>query len=212
VAWPESHYRQEFELDADRAFRYDRSFGLPEKKVVCLMKMKSLMLIVALPCGLAGTGCGSSTSPAEPTPSAPVATPAPTPTPTPVAEQPQHSPTPAPPCSGCEAPVTNTNPPVRLTIRVYKVQDLNGTLVAGIPASIPLGYTVTIDATPKDAGNKDTLGSGTVDFSFSDMSLIDVGSNHGFQKKLTVLGAGLLEVKASLDGIDSNTLVITLGD
>jgi hypothetical protein len=210
VAGPESHYRLEFELDADRAFRYDRAFGRPEKKVVCLMKMRSLMLIVALPCGLVGIGCGSSTSPAEPTPSAPVATPAPTPTP--VAEQPQHNPTPAPPCSGCEAPVTNTNPPVRLTIRVYKVQDLNGTLIAGIPDSIPLGYTVTIDATPKDAGNRDTLGSGTVDFSFSDMSLIDVGSNHGFQKKLTVLGAGLLEVKASLDGIDSNTLVITLGD
>jgi hypothetical protein len=91
------------------------------------------------------------------------------------------------------------------------VQDVNGTLVAGIPPSIPLGYTVTIDATPKDAGNKDTLGSGTVDFTYSDPTLVDVGSNHGFQKKLKVLGAGLLEVKASLDGIDSNTLVITLG-
>jgi hypothetical protein len=108
--------------------------------------------------------------------------------------------------------VTNTNPPVRLTIRVYKVQDLNGSMVAGIPPSIPLGYTVTIDATPKDAGNRDTLGSGTVDFTYSDPALVEVGSNHGFQKKLKVLGAGLLEVKASLDGIDSNTLVITLGD
>jgi hypothetical protein len=108
--------------------------------------------------------------------------------------------------------VTNTNPPVRLTIRVYKVQDVNGSLVAGIPPSIPLGYTVTIDATPKDAGNKDTLGSGTVDFTYSEPTLVDVGGNHGFQKKLKVLGAGLLEVKASLDGIDSNTLAITLGD
>lgn len=172
------------------------------------MKMRALMLIAALSGGLAGIGCGSSTSPAEPTPSAPAATPAPTPTP--VANPPQHDPTP-PPCNGCEPPVTNTNPPVRLTIRIYKIQDLNGTVIAGIPPSIPLGYTVTIDATPKDANNKDTLGSGTVDFSFSDMSLIDVGSNHGFQKKLKILGEGLLEVKASLDGIDSNTLVITLG-
>jgi hypothetical protein len=173
------------------------------------MKIQSLMLIVALPCGLAGSGCGSSTSPAEPT--VPIATPTPTPTATPVATPPQHDPTP-PPCNGCEPPVTNTNPPVRLTIRVYKVQDINGTLVEGIPPSIPLGYTVTVDATPKDAANRDTLGSGTVDFTFSDMSLIEVGSNHGFQKKLKVLGAGLLEVRASLDGIDSNTLVITLGD
>ena len=50
-----------------------------------------------------------------------------------------------------------------------------------------------------------------MDFTFSDMSIIDVSSNHGFQKKLKVLGGGLLEVKGFLDGIDSNTLVITLG-
>lgn len=175
------------------------------------MRIRSLMLMTALSSGLAGAGCGSSTSPAEPTPSVPVATPAPTPTPTPVANPPLQAPT-LPPCNGCEPPVTNTNPPVRLTIRVYKIQDLNGTVIAGIPPSIPLGYTVTIDATPKDAGNRDTLGSGTVDFTFSDMSIIEVSSNHGFQKKLKVLGAGLLEVKASLDGIDSNTLVITFGD
>jgi hypothetical protein len=175
------------------------------------MRIRSLMLMTALSSGLAGAGCGSSTSPAEPTPSVPVATPAPTPTPTPVANPPLQAPTP-PPCNGCEPPVTNTNPPVRLTIRVYKIQDLNGTVIAGIPPSIPLGYTVTIDATPKDAGNRDTLGSGTVDFTFSDMSIIEVSSNHGFQKKLKVLGEGLLEVRASLDGIDSNTLVITFGD
>jgi hypothetical protein len=101
---------------------------------------------------------------------------------------------------------------VRLTIRVYKVQDLNGTVIAGIPPSIPVGYTVTIDATPKDKDNRDTLGSGTVDFTFSDLSLVKVTSNHGFQKKLKVLGAGDLEVQGSLDGIDSNVLAITLGD
>jgi len=127
-----------------------------------------------------------------------------------VVTEPSHTPSPSP-CSGCEAPVTNTNPPVRLTIRVYKVQDRNGTVIAGIPSSIPLGYTVTIDATPKDKDNRDTLGSGTVDFRFSDLALVDVRSNHGFQKKLTVLGAGEIEIQASLDGIDSNILVVTLG-
>jgi hypothetical protein len=171
------------------------------------MRIKTLMLIAGLSGAVAGIGCGS-TSPADPAPTVPVATPEPTPTP--VANQPQQQPTP-PPCNGCEPPVTNTNPPVRLTIRIYKIQDLNGTVIAGIPQSIPLGYTVTIDATPKDANNKDTLGSGTVNFTFSDLNLIDVSSNHGFQKKLKVLGPGLLEVQASLDGIDSNTLAITLG-
>jgi hypothetical protein len=175
------------------------------------MRIRSLMVIALIGTATAVVSCGGSTSPvtSEP-PVQVVATPAPTPTP-PAADEPSPDPTP-PPCNGCEAPVTNTNPPVRLTIRVYKVQDVNGSLVAGIPPSIPLGYTVTIDATPKDAGNKDTLGSGTVDFTYSEPTLVDVGSNHGFQKKLKVLGAGLLEVKASLDGIDSNTLAITLGD
>jgi hypothetical protein len=207
VARATTHYRRVAALDAADSFRYDRAFGRNEKKVVCVMRTRSLILIAAMSSGLAGAGCGSGTSPAEPAPSVPIATPAPTPTPTPVANP---EPTP-PPCNGCEPPVTNTNPPVRLTIRVYKIQDLNGTVIAGIPPSIPLGYTVTIDATPKDANNRDTLGTGTVDFTFSDMSIIDVGSNHGFQKKLKVLGAGLLEVQASLDGIDSNTLAITLG-
>jgi hypothetical protein len=179
--------------------------------VVYLMKIRNLVVMAAIGGAMASVSCGGSTSAPTSTPTDPVAaTPPPTPAPPPVT-QPSHDPTP-PPCSGCEAPVTNTNPPVRLTIRVYKVQDLNGTLVAGIPPSVPLGYTVTVDATPKDAGNRDTLGSGTVDFTYSDPELVEVRSNHGFQKKLTVLGAGLLEVRASLDGIDSNTLVITLGD
>ena len=181
------------------------------EKVVYLMRIRNLMVVVVIGATMAAVSCGGSTSPVTSAPTVPVvSTPAPTPAP-PVVNEPSHDPTP-PPCNGCEAPVTNTNPPVRLTIRVYKVQDVNGSIVAGIPPSIPLGYTVTIDATPKDAGNKDTLGSGTVDFTYSDPGLVEVGSNHGFQKKLKVLGAGLLEVKASLDGIDSNTLVITLGD
>ena len=176
------------------------------------MKMRT-MSAWALLCGVTAfvPACGQSASSGST--STPVVTPTPAPTPTPVVTEPSHTPSPVPsPCGGCEPPVTNTNPPVRLTIRVYKIQDLNGTVIAGIPPSIPLGYTVTIDATPKDKDNRDTLGSGTVDFQFSDLSLVEVRSNHGFQKKLTVLAAGELEVSASLDGIDSNTLVVTLGD
>jgi hypothetical protein len=173
------------------------------------MRMRTLAAVVLL-CGVIGTvpGCGGSSSGTDATD---VATPAPPPPP--AAEEPPHNPAPPPPaCQECEPPVTNTNPPVRLTIRIYKIQDLNGTLLEGpIPPSIPLGYTVTIDATPKDVDNRDTLGSGTVEFTVSDPDLVKIKSNHGFQKKLTILGEGLIEVKASLDGIDSNTLVITLG-
>jgi hypothetical protein len=175
------------------------------------MKIQSRAAVAAL-CSVVVilAGCGQNTPSAE-TPATPVAVATPTPAPPPTT-QPSHTPAPPPCQSPCEPPVSNTNPPVRLTIRVYKVQDLNGTVIAGIPPSIPVGYTVTIDATPKDKDNRDTLGSGTVDFTFSDLSLVKVTSNHGFQKKLKVLGAGDLEVQASLDGIDSNVLAITLGD
>ncbi len=106
------------------------------------MRIRSLMVMALIGAATAAVSCGGSTSPvtSEP-PVGVVATPAPTPTPPPV-DQPSPAPTP-PPCNGCEPPVTNTNPPVRLTIRVYKVQDVNGTVLAGIPPSIPLGYTVT---------------------------------------------------------------------
>ena len=174
------------------------------------MRIRALVVVVLL-CGVVGTfsGCGGSSS--SGTGVTAVATPEP-PT-APAADQPPPQNPAPPPCQNCEAPVTNTNPPVRLTIRIYKIQDLNGSIVQGvIPPSIPVGYTITIDATPKDANNRDTLGSGTVDFTVSEPALVDIKSNHGFQKKLTVLGAGLIEVKASLDEIDSNTLVITLGD
>jgi hypothetical protein len=179
------------------------------------MVMSRSFVVVAALCGAiaAVPGCGGSASSGSDATPVILASPTPVPSPPPVESEPLHTPTP-PPCTQglCEPPVTNTNPPVRLTIRVYKIQDLNGTPIDGIPASIPLGYKVTIDATPKDKDNRDTLGSGTVDFSFSDLNLVSVGSNHSFQKKLTVLAAGELSVQASLDGIDSNVLVITLGD
>lgn len=158
---------------------------------------------------VAEAGCGGSKS--SGTTATPVVPAAPAaPSPSPVASEPSHTPTP-PPCTQglCEPPVTNTNAPVRLTIKVYKVQDLNGTVVDGFTTTFPVGYKVTIDGTAKDKDNRDTLGSGTVDFSFSDPSLVRVGSNHGYQKKLTILDAGVLEVRASLDGIDSNVLELT---
>ena len=171
------------------------------------------LVVMAAVCGgtFAAWGCGDSSNSSTGANATPVTVATPTPVPPPVATEPAHTPEP-PPCSSCEAPVTNTNPPVRLTIRVYKVEDLDGKIVAGIPTSIPVGYKVTIDATPKDIGNRDTLGSGTVDFSFSNESLVRVSGNHGFQKKMTVLRAGTIQVQAFLDGVESNVLEVTLGD
>ena len=172
------------------------------------MKLRSMASVVGL-CAVVGflAGCGQNPSMATATPVA-VATPTPAPSPTPVAIQPSHTP-PPPPCDGCEAPVTNTNTPVRLTIRVYKVEDLNGKLVSGLTTEFPVGYKVTIDATAKDVANQDTLGSADVGFSVSDESLVRSRGNHNFQRKLTAVRAGDLRVWADLDGVTSNILDLT---
>jgi hypothetical protein len=172
------------------------------------MKMRSMAAVAAL-CGVVGflPGCGESNGASgTPTPVA-VATPTPAPSPTPVVSEPSHTPTP-PPCTQglCEAPVTNTNAPIRLTIRVYKVEDPDGKLVSGYTTEFPVGYKVTIDATAKDEANDDTLGSADVSFGVSDDSLVRVGGNHNFQRKLTAVRPGDLRVWARLDGIDSNVL------
>ena len=182
------------------------------------MKIRS-MVVVAAVCGVtfAMAGCGGSTS--SGTNVTPVAvatpTPAPSPTPTPVASEPSHTPSPTPPpCTQglCEEPTTSTNTPVRLTIRVYKVEDLNGKLVNGFTTEFPVGYKVTIDATAKDVANRDTLGSADVDFSVSDESFVRIGGNHNFQRKITAVRPGDLQVWASLDGIESNILDLTFTD
>lgn len=166
--------------------------------------MRSIRLAV-LPFLLAAFACSG--SPAAPTPQpTPTPTPAPTPTPTP-------QPTPTPDCGGCEPPVTNANPPARLTIRVYKVVDKNEVLQPLTERDlIPVGFKVTVDATAKDADERETNGiSGWVAYFVSDEDVVNVGGNHPFQRKLTGLKEGTVEVWAKLDGVRSNTLVLRFG-
>lgn len=121
-------------------------------------------------------------------------------------------PTPEPcPDDSCEEPVTNTDPPVRVTIRLYSVVNTVGVFQGDWPVSrpIPRGYTATVDVTPKDEFGHDTLGSSNVTFEFSDLSMVKVTGNHPFQRRLLVLKSGTLEVSATLDEIQSNTLVLT---
>lgn len=164
--------------------------------------------VVVLPFVVGLLACGGGTTiPGGPLPVVtPTPTPAPTPTPTP-------APTPAP-CAGCEAPVTNTNPPARLTIKVYKVTDRNEVLQPLTERDlIPVGFKVTVDATAKDHEERETNGvSGWVAFFVSDEDVVEVGGNHAFQRKLTARKAGTVDVWANLDGVRSNTLTLKFGD
>jgi len=167
---------------------------------------------VALALALGGCGGGSPTAP--PTP-APTPTPVPAPTPTP-------SPTPDPACvvGLCEPPTTNTAPPVRVILRFFQLFDANGTWVLPTPdpvrqvvrEPIPLGYTIRLDMTGKDADEKPTNGKGNVDFVISDPTMVDIAISGDFQRKVKVLKPGKWDIYGILDGVASNSLGFTFCD
>jgi hypothetical protein len=169
-------------------------------------------LAVALLAVVTAVGC-SSTSSTGPDPVAgaqgsPSPAPTPTPTPTPAPNL-QPSPSPSPACDRglCEAPVTNTNPPVRLSIRVYSAVDGNGRQVATPPANaIPLSYRVTLDAVAKDASGYETNGGGKVNYDFSNAGALSLSGTHPFQVKVQGTRAGEITAWAELVGVRSNDL------
>jgi hypothetical protein len=168
--------------------------------------MKSWHLSMAAVLSVAFVSCGGGR-----TPSAPVVvatpTPAPTPTPTP-------APTPTPDAG--EPPVTNSRPPVRITARLYLVEDPSGqrvdyeTTKEGIPL-IPLGYRFRVDIVAKDAKNKETTGSGHPEWTFDPEHLIDIVTfSNEFQPRLRASQRGEFNVYATLDKIQSNTITVYL--
>jgi hypothetical protein len=173
-----------------------------------------VFLVIAL-----ATACGQSV-PVAPVaiPSAtpaPIATPtpAPTPAPTPV---PAATPTPEPapePCDGCEPAVTNRNSPVRLTLRLYTVEDGFGQYIKNPdPAhSIPLGWFARLDVVAKDANNDETNGNEEIVWHFSEADLVNASGNHTHQRRLKAVKAGYLEVWVTQEGVRSNTISLSLG-
>src|SRR5258706_10992207 len=129
--------------------------------------------------------CGAST-PAAPTPSpvaiatptpAPVATPTPAPTPTPEEGEP---------------PVTNTNPAARLGMRIFVIENPDGSYTGNVDPKqpIPVGYTARLDVTAKDVDNRETTGQSDVQFFFSDLGLVRVTGNHTNQRRGARPGLG----------------------
>jgi len=158
---------------------------------------------------LAGlAGCGSPTQPVVPTP-APTAVPTPTP---PAVATPAPAPTSTPCTQGlCEAPVENTAPAVRVTIRLYAVEDGAGNFMPNWDPSepIPTRFWARVDVTSKDENGKETNGNGIVEFFVSNPRLIEVTGGHTNQRRLKALEPTAVEVWATQDGVRSNTLTLT---
>jgi hypothetical protein len=160
------------------------------------MRKSSFVLLGAL---AVLPACGAST-PAAPTPSpAAIATPAPVATPTP-------APTPTP--EEGEPPVTNTNPAARLGMRIFVIENPDGSYTGNVDPKqpIPVGYTARLDVTAKDVDNRETTGQSDVQFFFSDLGLVRVTGNHTNQRRVQGLAVGTVDCWAVQDGVTSNTI------
>jgi hypothetical protein len=171
---------------------------------------RALMLLAVM----AAAACDG----ASPTPIVQVTpTPLPTPTPTPTPEatptpSPSASPTPEA-CEDCEEAVTNTNPPVRLTLRLYTVEDGFGKFIANPRPTdpIPVGWYARIDVTAKDVDGNDTNGGRPPTFNWTNGFLVNVGGGHTHQRRLKVLGVGSSDFWVRQQGVESNRLTLHFG-
>jgi hypothetical protein len=125
------------------------------------------------------------------------------------------TPTPEPSPQG-EAPVTRDTKPVRLTMRLYAVEDPSGRHVPNIDMTsdgvpiIPVNYRFRLDIVAKDSRNRETIGSGEVEWSWDDNAVEVINLNNRFQPRLRAVRGTRMTVYATLDEVKSNDLVLEL--
>jgi outer membrane biosynthesis protein TonB len=138
-----------------------------------------------------------------PTPKpSPEATPNPTPDPTPT-PKPKPQPTPEP------APGNSTV--VRVGLRVYFIE-CGGEQLPGSEGvtTTDVGCRIHLDATPKDSSNKPTTPNGSPNWYYSDRSIVGIAqSANDYTPTLLGKKRGSLSVSVTVDGVESNTLVLT---
>jgi hypothetical protein len=145
----------------------------------------------------------------------------PVPVPAPAAPAPPSNPTnpsnPAPPPGDGGGAIPgdipdNTAPVAKLGAKVYFVEcggaELPG---SGGASEAPVGCRVHLDVTPKDANNKPTQVKHTPEWSFSDMSLINLSSSAtGFNPTFVAKAPGTVTAYCEADGVRSNDVTIRL--
>jgi hypothetical protein len=170
-----------------------RRYGLP------LAALLSMACSEAMPVAPVAVPSTAATPAPEPTPAP---TPTPSPSPSPVA------------CDDCEPTVTNRNSPVRLTLRLYAVEDGLGRFLRDPNPldPVPVGWFARLDVVAKDAQNDETNGNEEILWNFSDSSLARVSGNHTHQRRLKVMQPGYLDVYVTQEGVRSNTLSLVFGN
>jgi hypothetical protein len=160
----------------------------------------AVLILAGLP------GCGTPTQPVTPTPApttVPPLTLAPAPSPTP-------APTPTPCTQGlCEPPVENSAPPVRVTMRLYTIEDGSGEFITKPDPTqpIPVGFWARLDVTAKERTTWRPTATATSVF-FSNIRSIQVSGGHTNQRRVKAIEPVIVECWAVLDEVRSNTLTL----
>ena len=150
-------------------------------------------------------------------------TPVPLSTPTPVATTPAATatappaptPAPTPPCptDPCEVPVERETKPVRITLRLFVVEDPAGGVFQykqtddGTPI-IPVNYRFRLDIIAKDKKNKETRGSGNVIWHWDDNMVVVESLENVYHPTLRAIRGGPFCVTAEMDDVLSNELCL----
>jgi hypothetical protein len=183
------------------------------------VKTLSCRPILASAFFLALAGCQRQGPTFDDVPTAPN-TPAPITPVTPIVVAPRPSPTPTdppedPPSDGGGTPnpenPVSTDPVARLLARVYFVE-CNGQLVpgSGNASEAPVGCRIHLDVTPKDSQGRPTRTSGTPRWTYSNAAIINASGDAEYTPTLTAIAPGSLTIGCTLDGVQSNTVRITL--
>jgi hypothetical protein len=172
------------------------------------MKMFHGILVAGL--GAAVLSCGGGGSPSAP---APAATPTPVAVATPTPPAPTPEPTPPCPTDPCELPVERDTKPVRITLRLFVVENPSGGVFQyqenadGAPI-IPMNYKFRLDIIAKDKKNRETQGTGNVNWHWDD-NMIDVENMENiYHPTLRATKGGQWCASAELDEITSNELCL----
>jgi len=148
-------------------------------------------------------------SPAAVTPINPIAVdPRPSPTPTDLPED--------PPSDGGGNPVSpggpvSTDPVARLNARVFFLECGGQVLPAsGYATEAAVGCRIHLDVTPKDSQGRPTVAIGTPKWTYSNLGIVNANSDAEYTPTLTAIAPGELSISCTLDGVQSNTVRITL--
>ena len=174
--------------------------------------MKVIHYAMAAGLGAAMISCGGGGGGAPSAPG-PVATPTPVAVATPTPPAPSPEPTPPCPTDPCEVPVDRDTKPVRITLRLFVVEDPAGGVYQyrendGGQPIIPVNYKFRLDIIAKDKKNKETQGSGNVIWHWDDNMVEVENIENKYHPTLLATKGGQWCATAELDEITSNELCL----